>query len=66
MSLNVVISSFFLSESKDMGKDVCVTKGNHYYQSTVEEPNNAVEVLDLKSWGSRPKNRITYCFCFIS
>ena len=48
-SFNVVISSFFLTESKDMGKDVYVTKGNHCCQSTVEEPNNAVEVLDLKS-----------------
>ena len=32
-----------------MGKDVIVTKGNQCYQSTVEVPNNAAEVPDLKS-----------------
>ena len=32
-----------------MRKDVYFTKGNQCYHSTVEVPNNAVEVPDLKS-----------------
>ena len=47
-SLNVVINRLLLTESKSMGKDVYVTKGNHSYHSTIGVPNNAVEVPDLK------------------
>ena len=43
------MTDFFLTESKNMGKGVYVTKGNQCYQSTVEVPNNAVQVPDLKS-----------------
>ena len=47
--LTLLLADFFLTENKDMGKDVYVTKGKQCYQSTVEVPNNAVEVPDLKS-----------------
>ena len=47
--LTLLLADFFLTESKNMGKDVYVTKGNQCYQSTVEVPNNALEVPNLKS-----------------
>ena len=47
--LTLLLADFSLTESKNMGKDVYVTKGNQCYQSTVEVLNNAVEVPDLKS-----------------
>ena len=65
--LTLLLADFFLTENKDMGKGVYVTKGNQCYQSTVEVPNNAVEVPDLKSnQTSRPENRFTHRFCFIN
>ena len=36
----LLLTDFFLTESKNMGADVYVTKGNQCYHSTVEMPNN--------------------------
>ena len=49
-----------------MGKDVYVTKGNQCYQSTVEVPNNAVEVPDLKSNHRKADPRIALHTVFAS
>ena len=47
--LTLLLADFFLPKRKNMRKDVYFTKGNQCYHSTVEVPNNAVEVPDLKS-----------------
>ena len=47
--LMLLLADFFLIESKYMEKDVYVTKGNQYYHSTIDAPNNAGEYPDLKS-----------------
>ena len=44
----LLLTDFFVIKSKNMGKDIYVTKENQCYQSTVEVPNEAVEVPDLK------------------
>ena len=49
MSLTLLLADFLLIESKNMGKDIYVTKGNRYYQSTVEVLSSTVEVPNLKS-----------------
>ena len=65
--LTLLLADFFLTESKNMGKDVYVTKGNQCYQSTVEVPNNAVEVPDLKSNRGEADPRIALSrYCFIN
>ena len=66
--LTLLFADFFITESKNMGKDVYVTKGNQCYQSTVEAPNNDVEVPDLKSNHREADPRIALhtVFCFIN
>ena len=44
----LLLTDFFVTKSKNVGKDIYVTKGNQCYQSTVEVPNEAMEVPDLK------------------
>ena len=46
--LMLLLTDFFVIKSKNMGKDIYVTKENQCYQSTVEVPNEAVEAPDLK------------------
>ena len=62
----MLLADFFLTESKNLGKDVYVTKGNQCYQSTVEVPNNAVEVPELKSNHREADPRITLHTVFAS
>ena len=61
-----LLADFFLTESRNMGKDIYVTKGNQCYQSTVEVPNNVVEVPDLKSNHREAEPRIAVHAMFAS
>ena len=55
--LTLFLADFYLTESKNMGKDVYVTKRNQCYQSTVKVPNN--QVPDIKSNHRKADPRIT-------